>query len=85
MIKNLFNEIKDNLDESAWIKIKFNALMSVLSFVFIVIGVCACTISGYFSLVSLAPLVVFGVIMAILGLIGLICFVIGISEIVHST
>lgn len=85
MIKNLFNEIKDNLNESAWRKIKFNALMSVLSLIFLVVGVCACTISGYFSLVSLAPLAVFGVIMAILGLIGLICFVIDISEIVHST
>lgn len=84
MIKDLFNELKNEINESDWIKIKFNALMSVLSFVFIVLGVCACTISGYFSLVSLAPLAVFGVIMAILGLIGLICFVIDIFEIVHS-
>ena len=81
MIKNLFSEIKDNLNESDWIKIKFNGLMSLLSLIFLVVGVCACTIGGYFTLV---PLAVFGVVLAILGLIGLICFIIGISEIVHS-
>lgn len=81
MIKNLFNEIKDNLNESAWIKIKFNALMSVLSFVFLVMGICATTIAHCFSL---APLAVFGGVLAIVGLIGLICFIIGIFEIVHS-
>lgn len=81
MIKNLFNEIKDNLNESAWIKIKFNALMSVLSFVFLVMGICATTIAHCFSL---APLAVFGGDLAIVGLIGLICFIIGIFEIVHS-
>ena len=80
MIKDLFKEIKNKSNESDWIKIKFNGLMSVLSFIFLVIGVCACTIGGYFSL---APLAVFGVVIAILGLIGLICFVICIFEIVH--
>lgn len=82
MIKNLFSEIKDNLNESDWIKIKLNALMALLSFVFLVSGICATTIAHCFSLV---PLIVFGVIIAVAGLIGLICFVIGIFEIVHQS
>ena len=81
MIKNLFSEIKDNLNESAWIKIKLDALMAFLAFVFLVMGICATTIAHCFSLVLL---IVFGVFIAVAGLIGLIFLVIDIFEIVHS-
>lgn len=82
MIKNLFKEIQDNLNETAWLKIKLNALMAFVSFIFLVIGVCASTIAHCFSL---APLIVFGVIIAVAGLIGLICFVISVFETVHQS
>lgn len=82
MFKDLFSEIKDNLNESDWIKIKLNALMALLSFVFLVSGICATTIAHCFSLI---PLIVFGVIIAVLGLVGIISFVIGIFEIVHQS
>jgi len=81
MINDLIKELKNKINESDWIKIKFNGLMSLLSLIFLVVGVCACTIGVYFTL---APLDVFGVILSILGLIGLICFIIDISEIIHS-
>lgn len=81
MINDLIKELKNKINESDWIKIKFNGLMSLLSLIFLVSGICATTIAHCFSLV---PLIVFGVIIAVLGLVGIISFVIGISEIVHS-
>lgn len=82
MFKDLFKEIKNNINESGLLKIKLNALMAILAFAFLVMGICTSTIAHCFSLL---PLIVFGVVIAVTGLIGLICFVVSIFDIVHQS
>lgn len=82
MFKDLFKEIKNNINESDLLKIKLNVLMAFLAFIFLVMGICACTIAHCFSLV---PLIVFGVIIAVVGLIGFICFLINIFVMIQES